>query len=113
MKKYFQRILLVLFAGLLFFSCTEEKTSTTTLCVLIDVSDKRFKNQDYVKENVPKLLHLMNLDKQTGGFSGGEIKLSLINEVSDSKSKTVKIEKGETGLMGENPLNRKDQVTKF
>ena len=113
MKKYFQRILLVLFTGLLFFSCTEEKTSTTNICVLIDVSDKRFKNQDYVKENVPKLLHLMNLDKQTGGFSGGEIKLSLINEVSDSKSKTVKIEKGETGLMGENPLNRKDQVTKF
>ena len=55
----------------------------------------------------------MKLDKETGGYSGGEIKLSLINEVSDSKSKTVKIEAAQTGLMGENKLNRKDEVDRF
>jgi hypothetical protein len=113
MYKYFQRTFLILFLGFILFSCSEEKASTTQICVLIDVSDKRFQNQNYVEENVPKLLSLMDLSEQTGGFSGGEIKLSLINEVSDSKSKTIKIETGETGMMGENPLNRKDKVVKF
>ncbi|MEZ5105080.1 MAG: hypothetical protein R2757_11335 [Draconibacterium sp.] len=94
-------------------SCTEEKTTKTDICVLIDVTDERFKDNNFVQENLPKILALMNLDKDKGGYSGGEVKLSLINEVSDSKSKTVKIEAAETGLMGENPLNRKDQVQKF
>ena len=94
-------------------SCTEEVAKTTQICVLIDITDERFKDDNFVAENLPKLLTLMHLKKETGGFSGGEIKLSLINEVSDSKSKSVKIATGETGLMGENPLNRKDKVEKF
>ncbi len=94
-------------------SCSEEKATTTNICVLIDVTDERFRDEHFIDENVPKLLTLMKLDKETGGYSGGEVKLSLINEVSDSKSKTVKIETAQTGLMGENPLNRRDQVQKF
>ncbi|GEM_PF-1729644 len=113
MRKYLFFLVLVIAFGIFFNSCREEKATTTSICVLIDVSDKRFKNQDYVNENVPKFLSLMKLSGQTGGFSGGQIKLSLINELSDSKSKTIKIETGETGLMGENPLNRKDKVVKF
>ena len=98
---------------ILFISCTEEKTQTTNICVLIDVTDERFKDENFISENIPKYLTLMGLDKNTGGYSGGEIKLSLINEVSDSKSKTIKIQAGKTGLMGENPLNRKDEVDRF
>lgn len=113
MTKYTQLLFLFFVFLITCSSCNEEKATTTQICVLIDVSDERFKKEDYVSENIPKLLTLMNLDEQSGGFSGGEIKLSLINEVSDSKSKIIKIEAGETGLMGENPLNRKDQVTKF
>ncbi len=103
-------LILILFV---FNSCNNETAKITHICVLIDVTDERFEDKNFVSENLPKLLLLMHLDQQTGGFSGGEIKLSLINEVSDSKSKTLKIETAETGLMGENPLNRKDQVTKF
>lgn len=94
-------------------SCREEPSSTTNICVLIDVTDERFKDENFVSGNLPQLVKLMKLDKETGGYSGGEIKLSLINEVSDSKSKIVRIAAAETGLMGENPLNRKDQVNKF
>jgi hypothetical protein len=106
-------LLLFLFVLLNFSSCKNEIAKTTQICVLIDITDERFKNEKFVAENLPKLLQLMHLDQKTGGFSGGEIKLSLINEVSDSKSKTVKIKTGVTGLMGENPLNRKDEVEKF
>ena len=113
MKKFKQPIFLYVIFLLIYSSCKEEKVTTTQVCVLIDVSDVRFKNENYVTENVPKLLTLMNLDKQSSGFSGGEIKLSMINEISDSKSKTIKIKPGVTGLMGENPLNRRDEVEKF
>ena len=95
------------------FSCQEEPATTTQISVLIDVTDKRFEDKDFVSDNLPKLLQIMDLDKETGGYSGGEIKLSLINEVSDSKSKSIKIEAAKTGLMGENKLNRKDEVDRF
>lgn len=94
-------------------SCKTETPQKTAITVLIDVTDERFKDENFVGENLPKFMSLMQLNSKTGGFSGGEIKLSLINEVSDSKSLTVKIKVGETGMMGENPLNRLDDVKKF
>jgi len=105
--------ILFLLLTILLASCKNEVATTTQICVLIDVTDEKFQDESFVSENLPKYLKLMQLDKNSGGFSGGEIKFSLINEVSDSKSKTVKITTGETGLMGENPLNRKDEVDKF
>lgn len=99
---------------LILTSCGEkEKVQNTQICVLIDVTDEKFKDSNFVNENLPKFLNLMKLDEKTGGFSGGEIKLSLINEISDSKSKSIKIEAAKTGMMGENPLNRKDAVNRF
>lgn len=105
--------MLILTLTILLSSCKNEVATTTQICVLIDVTDEKFQDESFVSENSPKYLKLMQLDKNSGGFSGGEIKFSLINEVSDSKSKTIKIAKGETGLLGENPLNRKDEVDKF
>ncbi|QGY42467.1 hypothetical protein GM418_01995 [Maribellus comscasis] len=96
-----------------FASCKTEVAKTTDICVLIDVTDEKFRDENFVSESVPKLLKLMKLDKENGGYSGASIKLSLINEISDSKSKTAKIKAGETGMMGENPLNRRDEVVKF
>jgi len=93
--------------------CKKEPAATTQICVLIDVTDKNFQDEKVVSETLPKLLKMMNLDKENGGFSGGEIKFSLINELSDSKSKTVKLKTAESGLLGENPLVRKDEVTAF
>lgn len=109
-SKFIYTIIFFLF---IFNSCKEEKVTSTQICVLIDVSDKHFKEENFVVENTPRFLELMGLNKNTGGFSGGEIKLSIINEVSDSKSKTVKIAAAKTGLLGENPLNRKDEVNRF
>lgn len=111
----YTKFIVVVISVFAYFSCTnqKEKSRTTLVCVLIDVSDERFKDENFIHENLPKYFKLMNLDKSSGGFSGGELKFSLINEISDSKSKLVKIEKGEDGLMGENPLTRKDNVNQF
>lgn len=112
MKSLKNPVLLFLILGIA-LGCSYEKTQTTHICVLIDITDERFKSDNFADENLPKLLSAMNLDRQKGGYSGGEIKLSLINEISDSKSKTITIETAKTGMMGENPLNRKDQVNRF
>lgn len=109
----FKVIFSLIILTFLFASCEEEKTQLTAISVLVDVTDEQFKDDQFIAENLPKFMSLMKLDKNTGGFSGGEIKVSLINEVSDSKSRTVKITPGETGMMGENPLNRKDEVNRF
>jgi hypothetical protein len=111
--KHIQVIISILTLLLFFSACQTETPQKTAISVLIDVTDERFKDDNFIAENLPKLMSLMELDPETGGFSGGQIKMSLINEVSDSKSKTVKIDVGETGMMGENPLNRKDEVEKF
>lgn len=108
-----QKTGLLLLLTFLLFSCKEEKSTNTQICVLIDVTDERFKEDNFADQNLPTFLKLMKLDKTSGGFSGGEIKLSLINDVSDSRSKTIKIAPGKTGMMGENPLTRKDAVNRF
>jgi hypothetical protein len=108
-KKYISVFILVL----VLLSCKEEKVQLTQVCVLIDVTDEKFRDDNFVADNLPKYLRLMKLDAESGGYSGGEIKLSLINEVSDSKSKTVKIAAAETGMLGENPLTRRDEVQRF
>jgi len=108
-KKYISVFILVL----VLLSCKEEKVQLTQVCVLIDVTDEKFRDDNFVEENLSKYLRLMKLDAESGGYSGGEIKLSLINEISDSKSKTVKIDVAETGMMGENPLTRRDEVQRF
>lgn len=108
------QIIISIFALLsLLISCKTETPQNTAISVLIDVTDEGFKDDHFIAENLPKFMALMQLDSETGGFSGGKIKLSLINEVSDSKSKTIKIAMGETGMMGENPLNRLDEVKRF
>ena len=98
---------------MLLFACEKEKTTTTNICVLIDVTDEKFQDKNFNKDILPPLFKLMGLDKKNGGFSGGEIKFSLINEVSDSKSKRVQLKTAEPGLLGENPLIRKDEVDAF
>lgn len=111
--KQLQTIFTILAFALLFGSCKTETPQKTAIAVLIDVTDERFKDENFSAENLPKFMSLMQLNTETGGFSGGQIKMSLINEVSDSKSGTVKIDVGKPGMMGENPLNRKDEVEKF
>ena len=105
-----------LFVTMLFFlSCgtKREQIQYTQISVLLDVTDEHLQNVNFAEENLPRLMKLLKLDRQKGGFSGGEVKLSIINEVSDSKSKTIQIGKGEPGLLGENPLTRKDEVQRF
>lgn len=105
--------IIALLLVLILSSCKKQEVQYTQVCVLIDVTDEKFRDDNFVNENLPKFLKLMKLDQESDGFSGGEIKLSLINEVSDSKSKTIKIATAETGMLGENPLNRRDEVQRF
>ena len=103
----------ILIFTLIHFACKKQEVQNTQICVLIDVTDEKFQDPNFTDENLPRFLKLMKLDSEEGLYSGGEIKLSLINEISDSKSKTVSLDPAETGMLGENPLNRRDEVNRF
>jgi hypothetical protein len=105
--------LILIITLLIISSCKTETSVFTSICILIDVTDEKFNDTSYLPDNISSILNLMQIDKENGGFSGGEVKFSLINDISDSKSKTVVINKAKPGLLGQNPLIRKDEVEKF
>ncbi len=106
-------IFIVFLSMVVFSSCKEEKASTTNITFLLDITDEKFNTENFDSENINSILKLMNLDKEQGGFSGGEVRVSLINDVSDSKSKKTSIATAQGGLLGQNPLIRRDEVLKF
>jgi len=109
----YKQYIFIFILTLLLFSCKKQEVQNTQICVLIDVTDEKFRDESFTNENLPHFLKLMKLDSEEGLYSGGEIKLSLINEISDSKSKSIRIDPAETGMLGENPLNRRDEVNRF
>lgn len=100
---------------LLLLGCSDEeaKIKFTNVFILVDVTDQVFRDQNVVVENVPRLLKMMNIDTMTAGMSGGEVKLFTINDLSETKSSTVKLAQGVAGLLGQNPLDRQDEIKKF
>jgi len=109
-----QSLIISLCALLVFLSsCKEEIPPSTGIYILIDVSEEKFKNPEFVSGNTSSILKLMNLDKEADGFAGGEVRFSLINDISDSKSARVAINPARPGILGENPLVRKDEVERF
>jgi hypothetical protein len=81
--------------------------------ILIDVTDKSFRDNNIILESVPKILNKMNIDPDKLGMSGGEVKIFTINDLSETKSLTVKLPQGVEGLLGQNPLDRQDEIKKF
>ena len=94
-------------------ACNEEKASTTIITFLLDITDDKFYTEHFNSVNANSILKLMNLNKEQGGFSGGEVRVSLINDVSDSKTRKTSIATAEGGLLGQNPLIRRDEVVRF
>ncbi len=105
--------IIILICTSVFWGCKTEEATTTSICLLLDVSDERFNNEKFLPDNINSILHLMKLDREKGGFSGGEVKISLINDISDSKSEKASIPAAKPGLLGQNPLIRRDEVVKF
>lgn len=98
--------------AIFFSNCgTEEKF--TEVYVLIDVTDKTLKENKAVNQSIPKILKKIGVSSQNGGYSGGEVKLFLINELSESISSTFRIEKGVQGMLGDNILDRQDKIKEF
>ena len=112
MKKYVLPIS-ILFASL-FYGCGDtQKVKLSDVYIMIDVTDKDFKDENVISESVPKILKKMNIDPTKADMAGGEIKIFTINDLSETKSTTVKLAQGLEGLLGQNPLDRQDEIKKF
>lgn len=55
----------------------------------------------------------MKVDQVHGGYSGGQVRLFLINDISESKFRNIVLEEGHPGLLGQNPLDRIDVIKVF
>ena len=81
--------------------------------VFVDVTDSVFRSAPHYVSDVPLILRKMNIDTLKGGNDGGELRLFLINNLSESKSRVRQLKKGISGLLGDNPLDRIDEIKKF
>ena len=104
---------LVLLCALFLLGCTQEKPKFTTVYVFVDVTDSLFRSANHYLPDIPVLLHKMNIDTVKGGYDGAELRILLINDLSESKSTVRRLEEGSPGMLGQNPLDRLDEIKKF
>lgn len=104
---------LVLLCALCLLGCTQEKPKFTTVYVFIDVTDSLFRPASRYLPDIPLILREMNVDTVKGGYDGAELRLFLINDLSESKSTARRLEEGTPGMLGQNPLDRLDEIKKF
>ena len=104
---------LVLLCALCLLGCTQEKPKFTTVYVFVDETDSLFRTASHYLPDIPLILRKMNIDTVNGGFDGAELRLFLINDLSESKSTVRRLEEGSPGMLGQNPLDRLDEVKKF
>ncbi|RPH37929.1 hypothetical protein EHM92_01415 [bacterium] len=93
--------------------CTQEKPKFTTVYVFVDVTDSLFRSASHYLTDIPLILRKMNIDTVKGGYDGAELRLFLINDLSESKSTVRRLEEGTPGMLGQNPLDRLDEVRRF
>jgi hypothetical protein len=104
----------LLFLSIIFLTgCDNGKPKYTTIYLLVDVTDKSLKDSQILVNSVPKILTKMGVSATTGGNAGGEVKIFVINDLSDSPSVSVKLNSDPGGLLGTNPIDRTDEIKAF
>jgi hypothetical protein len=105
--------IIVLFFLIILFSCSKEKEKYTDVYVFIDVTDSTSLQTDNYQSSIPEILKAIGIDTISGGYSGGEVKFFLIDDISNSKSEKIVIKRGNPGVLGQNPFDRMDEINNF
>jgi len=98
---------------LLVMACEGEKPSLCTVYVFLDATEAKYREANHYLSDLPIILRKMNVDTVHGGNNGAEVRFFLINDLSESKSKVRLLSQGVSGMMGQNPLERRDEIKKF
>jgi len=110
---------LTVVAGLLFLcflqGCGEsEPALTTEVYVFIDVTDSiHLGNKAQYHKSLDEILDKMGVDTASAQPAGGEVKFFLLDDVSNSISKKAYLSTASSGLLGENPFDRMDEIKQF
>ena len=94
-------------------ACTSREHRTTAVYVFVDVTDSLFRHAATYRGDLDQILKLMSVDTLRGGPDGGEVRVFLISDLSESKARSRQLAPGVTGLLGQNPLDRLDEVRAF
>jgi len=106
--------LIVLFLFIVFYSCnTEQAEKYTDVYVFIDITDSASVQASTYQSSIPEILKTIGVDTSSGGYSGGEVKFFLINDISNSQSEKIVLKRGNKGLLGQNPFDRLDEIKDF
>lgn len=90
-----------------------EHGHTRTVYVFIDVTDSAFRSPAAYSADFPKVLAKLRADTNGWGIDGGEVRLLLLNDLSQSNSASRVLRAGTSGAMGENRLSRRDSIRVF
>ena len=95
--------------------CKNELSETefTNIYILIDVTESKLVEGSLLQSSISEILQTIDVSTSHGGVAGCEIKIFTINDLSNSKSITVKLQPGMSGLLGQNPLDRIDEIKTF
>lgn len=101
-------------------SCTNTNTNTqplnsyTTTLIFIDITDTTDMQNVLTDEQVINIIDNMGLGKNGNIFNGGEVRFFVINDVSQSISKTITLDVGNSNFFTGTPeITRQEDIKKF
>lgn len=99
---------------ILFFSCGESKEiKHIDISLFIDVTNGNTINESQVDNLIERIFSYSDISLDTGGDNTVDFVVYELNQVSESTSIKFHLEPGVSGLLGQNPLDRIEEIKAF
>ncbi|MCC6283650.1 MAG: hypothetical protein IT262_23800 [Saprospiraceae bacterium] len=93
--------------------CGTSRPYTTAVSVLCDVSEKEYTDSAGYRKDRAMFTGFIVGDTSKPGNEGGYIRLTALNALSQNTVHSATLPSPEAGILGSNPLNRKDEINAF
>ncbi len=97
----------------LILSCEVDTPKTIGVYAFVDVTDGSVEIQSIIDNDLKQISNFTEVSEELGGNNGVEFKVFEINNLSESNSKTIVLNEGIPGMLGQNNLDRIDEVKRF
>lgn len=108
-------LILALLTVFSLYGCNNDQKTikSTSIYLFIDLTDTAFRDLKTYLPDLPIIMDKIGVDTISGGFNGGEVKIFLIGNVSQTRHETINLKVGTSGLLGQNPIERIEDIKKF
>lgn len=105
--------LLLLSVLLLHTACSTEKPNNISVSLFIDVTSGKTISENEVENLINRLFSYAEISLITGGDNSVDFAVYQLNQLSESVSVKFHLEPGVSGLLGQNPLDRIEEIKAF